>query len=98
MQEMKKVVIVNGKAIFDIENLLARLLVDGQQRGVEVKDIFQYKLSHVPWPVAGTAGDLALSFGVRLSSYRPEAKKMVLFDRYYEDEQTAKVHERMRRA
>ena len=31
-------------------------------------------LYHVVWPVAGTAGDLALSLGVRLSSYRPEAK------------------------
>ena len=48
MQEMKKVVIVNGKAIFDIETLFARLLVVGQQCGVEVTDIFQYELSHVP--------------------------------------------------
>ena len=47
MQEMKKVVIVNGKAIFDIETLFVRLLVVGQQRGVEVTYIFQYELSHV---------------------------------------------------
>ena len=143
MQEMKKVVIVNGKAIFDIETLFARLLVVGQQRGVEVTDIFQYERSHVPpslidefgclrkgdktvlvkcigvpvnsapapdvvdasqllyhvvWPVAGTAVDLALSFGVRLSRYHPEAQKLVMFDRYYEDEPTAKDHESMRRA
>ena len=45
MQEMKNVVIVNGKAIFYIETLFARLLVVGQQRGVEVTDIFQYELS-----------------------------------------------------
>ena len=32
-------------------------------------------LYHVVGPAAGTAGDLALSFGVRLSSYRSEAKK-----------------------
>ena len=145
MQEMKKVVIVNGKPIFDIETLLARLLVVGQQRGMEVTDIFQYELSpvppsltdefgclrkadktvlvkclgvpvnsapapdvvlvdasqllyHVVWPVAGTAGDLASSFGARLSRYPPEAQKLVLFDRYYDDEPTAKDHERMRRA
>ena len=55
-------------------------------------------LYHVVWPVAGTAGDLALSFGVRLSRYPPEAQTQVLFDRYYEDEPTAKVHERMRRS
>ena len=145
MQEMKKVVIVNGKPIFYIETLFARLLVVGQQRGVEVTDNFQYELSpvppslidefgclreadktvlvkclgvpvnsapapdvvlveasqllyHVVWPVAGKAGDLASSFGVRLSRYPLEAQKLVLFDRYYDDEPTAKDHERMRRA
>ena len=53
---------------------------------------------HVVCPVAGTAGDLALSFGVRLSRYPPEAQTLVLFDRYYEDEPAAKDHVRMRRA
>ena len=43
-----KVVIVNGKAIFDIATPFVRLLVVGQQRGVEVPDIVQYELSHVP--------------------------------------------------
>ena len=46
MQDMKKLV-VNDKAIFDIETLLCRLLVVGQQRGVEVTDIFQYELSRL---------------------------------------------------
>ena len=35
-------------------------------------------LFHVVWPVAGTAGDLALSFAVRLSRYPSEAQKWVL--------------------
>ena len=43
-----KVVIVDGNAIFDIETPFVRLLVDGQQRGVEVPDIVQYELSQVP--------------------------------------------------
>ena len=47
MQDTKKVVIVNGKPIFDIETMLARLLVVGQQRGVEVTDIFQYELRYI---------------------------------------------------
>ena len=47
MQEMKKVVIVNGKAISETETLFVRLLVVGQQRGVEVTDIFLYELSTV---------------------------------------------------
>ena len=115
MQEMKKVV-VNDKTIVDIDTLFCRLLVVGQQRGVEVTDIFQYEpshvlpslidelgclrkgdkpapvrrlggpvnsapapdvvlvdasqlLYHVVRPVAGTAGDLTSSFGVRLSCY-----------------------------
>ena len=46
MQEMKKVV-VNDKAIFDIDTLFCRLLVVGQQRGVEVTYIYQYEPSHV---------------------------------------------------
>ena len=54
-------------------------------------------LYHVVWPVDGTAGYLALIFGVRLGRYPPEAQKRVLFDRYYEDDATAKDHERMRR-
>ena len=48
MQNMEKVFIVNGKPSFDIETLFARLLVVGQQSGVEVTDIFQYELSPVP--------------------------------------------------
>ena len=45
---MMKVVIVNGKAIFDTETPFVRLLVVGQQRGVEVPYIVHYELSHVP--------------------------------------------------
>ena len=145
MQEMKKVVIVNGKYISEIETLLVRLLVVGQQRGVEMTYLFLLELStvrpslinafgclrkggktvlvkclgvpvnsspasdvvrvdasqllyHGVWHVAGTAGDLALSFGARLSRYPPEEQKLVLFDRCYGANPTAKDHERMRRA
>ena len=144
-KEMNKVVIVNGKAIFDIETLFARLLVVSQQRVVEVTDTFQYERSPVPpslmdefgclrkgdktvlvkclgvpvnsapapdvvlvdasqllyrvvWPVAGTPGDLALSFGDRLGRYPPEDQKLLLFDCYYEYEPTAKDHEMVKRA
>ena len=40
MQEMKKVCIVNGKAIFDIDTVFARLLVVGQHRGWRGGDIY----------------------------------------------------------
>ena len=46
-------------------------------------------------PVAGTAGDLALSFGVRQSRYPTDAQKLVMFDSYYEYESTANGQERM---
>ncbi|KAL8573957.1 hypothetical protein ACOMHN_029404 [Nucella lapillus] len=48
MQEMKKVVVVKDKAIFDIETLFVRLQIIGQQRGVKATDIFKYELSPVP--------------------------------------------------
>ena len=48
MQDRNKVVIVNGKAIVDIDTLFARLLVVGQKRGVDVTDIFQCELCPVP--------------------------------------------------
>ena len=47
MYAMKKVVVVNLPFIFDIATIFGRLLVVGEQRGVEVTDIFQYELSHV---------------------------------------------------
>jgi hypothetical protein len=145
MQEMKKVVVVKDKAIYDIETFFIRLQIIGQQRGVKARDLFKFELSpvppslidefgflrkgdkavlvkclgvpvinapapdvvlvdasqllyHVVWPVAGTAGDLVVSFGDRLSSYPPAAQKLVLFDRYHENQPSAKDHERMRRA
>ena len=38
-------------------------------------------LYHVVSPVAGTVGDLPLSFGVGLIRYPTESQKLVLFDR-----------------
>ena len=54
-------------------------------------------LYHVVWPVAGTAGDLASSFGARLANYPHGSKKLVLFDRYDQEAPSAKDHERTRR-
>lgn len=48
MQEMKKVVVVNDKAIVDIETLFTRFLVVGQQRDMKATDIFKYELSPEP--------------------------------------------------
>ncbi|KAK2159105.1 hypothetical protein NP493_1749g00012 [Ridgeia piscesae] len=42
-------------------------------------------LYHVVWPVSGTTGDLAASFGTRLAHYPPVSKKIILFDRYDQD-------------
>ena len=37
-----------GKAIYDIETLFIRLLVVGQQRSIDIADVFQFELSPVP--------------------------------------------------
>lgn len=144
MESLKKAVTVKGKAIYDVETLFSRLLVVGQQRNIDIVDVFQFELSPVPpalideygclrkgdkavlvksisvsvttpsvpdvvlvdggqllyhviWPVSGTTGDLAASFGTRLAHYPPVSKKIVLFDRYDQECPSAKDHERTRR-
>ena len=144
MELLKKAVTVKGKAIYDIETLFSRLLVVGQQRSIDIADVFQFELSpvppalineygclrkgdkavlvkslsvsvmtpcapnvvlvdagqllyHVVWPVSGTTGDLAASFGTRLAHYPPVSKKIIMFDRYDQDAPSAKDHERTRR-
>ena len=121
MELLKKAVTVKGKAIYDIEMLFSRLLVMGQQRSIDIADVFQFELSpvppalideygclrkgdkavlvkslsvsvmtpcapnvvlvdagqllyHVVWPVSGTTGDLAASFGNRLAHYPSVSK------------------------
>ena len=54
-------------------------------------------LYHVVWPVSGTTGGLAASFGTRLAHYTPVSKKIILFDIYDQDAPSAKDHERTRR-
>ena len=144
MKLLKKAVTVKGKAIYDIETLFSRLIVVGQQRSIDIADVFQFELSpvppalideygclrkgdkavlvkslgvalttppdadvvlvdagqllyHVVWPVSGTTGDLAASFGIRLAHYPLVSKKIVLFDRYDQEAPSAKDHERTRR-
>lgn len=54
MQQMKKAVVVQGKAIYDMEAIFARLLVVGQQRNVDL----QYELSAVPPSIVDEFGCL----------------------------------------
>ena len=46
---LKKAVTVKGKAIYDIETLFSRLLVVGQQRSIDIADVFQFELSPVKY-------------------------------------------------
>lgn len=48
MQNMKKSVVIKGMPVYDMEAIFARLLVVGQQRGIDLKDVFQHELSPVP--------------------------------------------------
>ena len=144
IESLKKADNVKKKTIYDIETLFSRLLVVGQQRSIDIADIFQFELSPVPpalideygclrkgdkavlvkfisvsvmtpsvphvmlvdgglllyqvvWPVLGTTGDVAASFGIRLTHYPPVSKKIVLFDRYDQEAPSAKDHKRTRR-
>ena len=54
-------------------------------------------LYHVVWPVSGTTGDLAASFGAKLAHYPPASQKIILFDKYDQEAPSAKDHERIRR-
>ena len=47
MELLKKAVTVKGKAIYDIETLFSLLLVVGQQRSIDITDVFQFELSPV---------------------------------------------------
>ena len=48
MESLKKAVNVTRKAIYDIETLFSWLLVVGQQRSIDMADVFQFELSPVP--------------------------------------------------
>ena len=41
MEVLKKATTVKGKAVYDIETLMSRLVVVGQQRNIDIVDILQ---------------------------------------------------------
>ena len=56
----------------------------------------QQLLYHIVWPHGGTVSIVAESIKRRLCYYQVGTEKILVFDKY--DDQTAKDHERMRRA
>ena len=48
MELLKKAVTVKRKAIYDVVMLFSRLLVVGQQRCLDIADVFQFEMSPVP--------------------------------------------------
>ena len=48
MELLKKALTVKGKAIYHVMTLFSRLLVVGQQRSIDIADVFQFELSPVP--------------------------------------------------
>ena len=48
MELLTKAVTVKGKAIYDVVTLFSRLLVVGQQRSIDIADVFQFELSPIP--------------------------------------------------
>ena len=45
---LKKAVTVKGKAIYDVMTLFSRLLDVGQQRSIDIADVFQLEVSPIP--------------------------------------------------
>ena len=86
MDLLKKAVTVKGKAIYDIVTLFSRLLVKGQQRSVNIADVFQFELSPVPLALIdeygclrkGDKAVLVKSFSVSVTT--PYAPDVVLVD------------------
>ena len=48
LELLKKCIKVKGKAVYDMETLFGRLLVVGEQRGIDMAEAFNYELSPVP--------------------------------------------------
>ena len=48
MELRKNAVTVKGKAIYDVVTLFSQLLVVGQQRSIDIADIFQFEICPVP--------------------------------------------------
>ena len=49
MEVLKKATTVKGKAVYDIETLMSRLVVVGQQRNIDIVDILQCPSSFDRW-------------------------------------------------
>ena len=86
MELFKKAVTVNGKAIYDVVTLFSRLLVVGQQRNVDIADVFQFELSPVPPALIDEYGCLrkgdkaVLVKSLSVSVTTPYAQDVVLVD------------------
>ena len=86
MELFKKAVTVKGKAIYDVVTLFSRLLVVGQQRNVDIADVFQFELSPVPPALIDEYGCLrkgdkaVLVKSLSVSVTTPYAPDVVLVD------------------
>jgi hypothetical protein len=143
MEKLKLGMKVGEKTAFDLETIFLRLLMLGQQRQLQLDEVFQFELCAVPsslideygclrkgnkavlvkrlavflqnaaspdvvivdaqqllyhivWPHGGDASVLGDSIKQRLSRYPDKSQKVLVFDKY--DENSAKDHERLRRA
>ena len=86
MELLKNAVTVKGKAIYDVVTLFSRLLVVGQQRSIDIADVFQFELNPVPLPLIDEYGCLrkgdkaVLVKSLSVSVTTPYAPDVVLVD------------------
>ena len=86
MELLKKAVTVKGKAIYDVVTLFSRWLVVGQQRSIDIANVFQFELSPVPPALINEYGCLrkgdkaVLAKSLSVSVMTPCAPNLVLVD------------------
>ena len=58
MQQMKKAVLIQGKAIYNLETHFIHLILIGQQRNITLQQMFEHELSAVPLSIIDEFGCL----------------------------------------
>ena len=58
MESLKKSITVGDRQVYDIEKIYSRMLVIGQKRCINLREVFMYELSPVPFSLFEQYGDM----------------------------------------
>ena len=78
MQVIKTGIAVDSKTVYDLETLYSRLRILSQQRSIDLKHVFSYELSPLPFSLFDEYGDMRkevkASLMTKLAVYTTAAK------------------------